>query len=140
MLIKILSLIKVVEEGPNEKINSGALLRFLAEIVWFPTAVSNDYLQWQEIDPLTVRATLPTGEESVSGTFRFHENGDIHSFEAEWYYGGGTDATQRRWHIEATSYKDFQSYRITHKAKVTWKLPEGNFTWLQLEVTEVEYN
>jgi len=140
MQIKLLSLIKVVDEGPNEKINKGAMLRFLAETIWFPTAALEDYMQWKEIDSLTAEATLRTSGESVSGVFRFDKNGDFQSFEADRYYGGGPDATQHPWLIEATGYKDFHGYRIPYKARVTWMLPEGDFTWLELEITEVECN
>lgn len=140
MMIKLLSLIKVVDEGSDEKINSGALLRFLAEMVWFPAAACNDYLEWQEIGPLTTKATLTTDGKRVSGVFRFNETGDFHSFEAERYYGGGPDATQNPWLIEATGYKNIHGYRIPHKAKVTWKLPEGDFMWLELEITAMKYN
>jgi hypothetical protein len=140
MLIKLLSLVKVVNEGQNEKINTGAMLRFLGEIVWFPAAALNDYIHWENIDALTVKATLTIGKESVSGIFRFRDNGDFVSFKAERYFGGGPDAVQHQWVVEAMEYRKLNSYRIPSKAKVTWKLPEGDFTWLELEITDLQYN
>ncbi|MEA3296236.1 MAG: DUF6544 family protein, partial [candidate division Zixibacteria bacterium] len=45
MLIKVASLIPVVD-ADDEKIDQGALLRFLGEIVWFPTAALRPYIHW----------------------------------------------------------------------------------------------
>jgi|AntRauTorckE6833_2_1112554.scaffolds.fasta_scaffold227927_1 hypothetical protein len=36
--------------------------------------------------------------------------------------------------------KTFDDYRIAGKLTVAWKLPEGDFTWLNLEITDLEMN
>lgn len=38
MLIKLLSLVNVVNEKHNDQINTGTLIRFLGEICWFPSS------------------------------------------------------------------------------------------------------
>jgi hypothetical protein len=38
MLIKLLSLVNVVNEKHNDQINTGTLIRFLGEICWFPAS------------------------------------------------------------------------------------------------------
>lgn len=140
MQIKLLSLIKVVDEGKNEKINSGTLLRFLGEICWFPTAALNKYISWEEVDATSAKATFSFHSKEVSGLFTFTENGEFKSFEAERYYGGEEDAKKEKWLVEALSYKVFEGIKVPYKSKVTWILPEGDFNWLNLEITELEYN
>src|SRR5690606_34680662 len=44
MLIKMAGFIPLVEEGKNEKINLSAMLRYMAEMVWFPTAALHEYM------------------------------------------------------------------------------------------------
>jgi hypothetical protein len=31
-------------------------------------------------------------------------------------------------------------FRVPYKNRVTWKLDKGNFTWLELELTSLEYD
>lgn len=140
MQIKLASLISLVNEKNNNKINQGAMLRYLAEICWFPSAAISKYISWESINETSAKATFRHKDQSVSGVFSFSENGDFVSFTANRYYGGGTNATLEKWHIEALSYKEFNGIKIPNKSKVTWKLPEGDFHWLNLEITDIDYN
>jgi hypothetical protein len=140
MLIKLLSLVPVVDEGPGEKMNTGAMLRYLGEICWFPSAALNEHITWEETGRYTARATLKIGRTEVSGEFTFNGAGDMESFEAMRYYGGGEDARQEKWYIKALEYREFSGYRVPAKSSVTWKLSEGDFTWLNLDIISIEYN
>ncbi|GHA37730.1 hypothetical protein GCM10007103_19030 [Salinimicrobium marinum] len=140
MLIKLLSLFKVVDEKSNDRINSGTMIRYLSEICWFPSAAAKEYLHWEQIGKHTAQATIRVGDQKVSGTFSFSETGDFQSFEALRYRGGGKDAKQEPWLVEALDYREFNGTRIPSNCRVTWKLPDGDFTWLHLEITHLEYN
>ncbi len=140
MKIKLLSLFNVVNEKGNEKINSGSMLRYLSEICWFPSAALNDYFTWEEIDNVTAKATFKQFDKEVWGIFRFSTAGELLSFEADRYYGGDENAEKHPWLIEVLEFKVFDGIKVPSKCKVTWKLPEGDFTWLHLEVTTLEYN
>jgi len=140
MLIKLLSLIPVVNEGKNEKLNLGTMLRFLGEICWFPSAALNQYITWEEVGDNSAKATFSLNNKKVSGLFTFSKNGELKSFEAERYYGAGEDAQKEKWLVEVKSYKKFEVANLPNKSKVTWKLPDGDFNWLNLEITELEYN
>ncbi len=140
MLIKLFSLINVVDEKSNPKINSAAKIRFLSEICWFPAAALNKQISWTPIDSLSAKATLTINESPVSGIFKFNTEGEVIAFEAIRYFGSGENDTQEQWLIENTSHTNFNGYHIPNKSTVTWKLKEGDFKWLELEVTELEYN
>ena len=138
MQIKLLSLIHLVNENNTHQLNSGTALRFLGEISWFPSAALNDYVSWEAVDSLRAKATLKLGTETVEGLFTFAPNGELLAFEAERFYGSGTDAKKERWQITHTGYKDFGGIRIPYRSTVTWKLKEGDFSWLQVEITALE--
>ncbi|MCR9182662.1 MAG: hypothetical protein NXH73_07020 [Flavobacteriaceae bacterium] len=139
MLIKLASLIPVVNEKDNSPINTGAMIRFLGEICWFPSAAVNEYIKWEEIDSLSAKATFTGKSQSVSGIFHFTEAGEISSFEALRYFGGGKDAQRHLWKIEVLGYKTFEGIKVPALCRVIWKLPEGDFEWLQLEITHLKY-
>jgi hypothetical protein len=140
MQIKLLSLVKVVNEQNNPQLNNGTALRYLGEISWFPSAALADYVSWEQVDSLRARATLKVGGQTVEGLFTFNENGDLLAYEASRYYGSKPDAKKERWQVINTGYKVFDGIRIPHRCTVTWKLPEGDFTWLQMEITECNYD
>lgn len=140
MLIKFLSLIPVVNESNNEKINSGTMLRYLGEVSWFPTTVLRSPVTWEPIDSLSVKASLKYKNTSAEGIFYFSENGDFKAFEADRYYGGGADAKRERWRVEAVDYKEINGIRTPYKNRAIWKLKDGDFIWLELEVTTLETN
>ncbi|QTA37473.1 hypothetical protein JYK00_06970 [Thermosipho ferrireducens] len=141
MLIKLLYLIPVVDEKGRE-IDQGTLLRYLGEIVWFPTAALSKYIKWEQIDKKIAKATISHGKITATGIFEFNENGDLISFQARRYYNRKGKNTLENWYvrIEPDSYKEFENVRIPTVFSVTWKLKEGDFTWYKFEVTNVKYN
>jgi len=140
MLIKIAGLIPVVNESDNEKIDQGAMLRYLAELCWFPQAAIKDYLQWETIDDNSAKATLTINSKSVSGLFKFNINGTVLSFEANRYYGGKDNDQLEKWVIVNSEHRPFNGIIIPNKSKVTWKLKEKDFHWLNIEIVTIEYN
>ena len=142
MLIKLLSLFPVVN-AKGKEIDQGALLRYLSEIVWYPSSALSDYITWAEIAPTTAKATMSYGGITASGIFKFNENGDFMSFEAERYYYRKEGATLESWFItveDTNEYKEFEGVRVPTKLSVTWKFETGDFTWFRLEVIKIEYN
>jgi hypothetical protein len=140
MLMHLAGLIPVVNASKNEKINQGAMLRYLAELCWFPQGVIKKYVQWETIGTTSAKATLTINNKSVSGIFNFNKNGTVSSFEANRYYGGNDDAQLEKWVIIIEEYKSFNDIKIPNKSRVIWKLKNEDFQWLKLEVTDIEYN
>ncbi|GAA4436979.1 hypothetical protein GCM10023188_30660 [Pontibacter saemangeumensis] len=140
MLIKLLSLKEVVHAGGTEQMNQGTLLRFLGETCWFPTAALSDYIKWEPLDSRSARATMTYRGVTATGDFFFNEEGDVTGFEAMRYGDFNGKTSLEKWHIENKSHREFEGIRIPYQNEVTWKLKTGDFTWLKLELTEVQYN
>jgi hypothetical protein len=74
----LFSLIPVATADDGPELRAGALQRYLAESVWFPTALlPSDRLTWSAIDASHARATLNDGEVTVSLDFEFGLGGEI---------------------------------------------------------------
>ncbi|MBC7886948.1 MAG: hypothetical protein H7Z13_03610 [Ferruginibacter sp.] len=140
MLIKMLSLITVANAGGDTKMNGSAMLRFLAETCWFPTAALSDYIKWEAVGPLAAKATMRYKGLSVEGIFQFNTNFDMMSFTCNRWYINGKDATLEKWLVETKSYAIFEGIRIPAKTEVSWKLKSGDFKWLKLEIAELDFN
>jgi hypothetical protein len=139
MLIKLAALFPVVDAA-DEKIDQGALLRFLAETAWFPAAALSPYIHWEPIDATTAKATMTYGGVSGSGVFSFDREGRFLGLTAKRYFGGGADAKKQRWEITVKEWNTLDGCRVPVRGAVRWKLPEGEFTFYRWQVTALEYD
>jgi hypothetical protein len=76
--VSLLSAFTVSEASDALEMNSGSLHRYLAEAVWYPTALlPSATLNWTAIDGTTALATLTNRDVSVSLEFRFAQTGEV---------------------------------------------------------------
>ncbi len=139
MLIKAYSLYPVVDAKGKET-DQGSMLRYLAEICWFPSAALSKYIQWEAVDSVSAKATMNYGAITASGVFTFNNDGDMLSFEADRYYVDNKNTTLEKWLINCKRYTVFNGIRIPSQCEVTWKLKEGDYTWLKVNITAIKYN
>ncbi len=139
MLIRMNSIINIVKEKGN-KINEGTMQRFLGEIVWFPSAALSPYIKWEPIDSLSAKATMDYRGTKASGTFYFNEQGDFIKYSALRYKGNEPDAKPYEWVVNVIEHAIMDGVKIPVKMSATWKLDEGDWTWLELEVIDIQYN
>jgi len=76
--VSLLSALPVSEDAGTPEMNSGSLHRFLAEAVWYPTALlPSARLTWTAIDGTRALATLTAHGVTVTLEFRFAESGEV---------------------------------------------------------------
>lgn len=136
MEIKLLSLVPIVNSKNDEKINQASLQRYLAEIVWFPSAALSSYISWENIDENSARATMNYKGTEGSGVFHFDKKGDFKKFTAMRY----KDTTLTEWVVNATKTELRNGIRIPVECNAAWKLEDGYWTWLKIKITHIEYN
>jgi hypothetical protein len=141
MLIKALSIIPIAHATGAET-DQGTLLRYLAEMAWFPSAALNDYVQWEQVNDSCAKATMTYGGVSATGLYCFSTQGDVTAFKAKRYMVSNKVSQLEDWQIDVDpkGYKTFEGIRIPATSTVTWKLKEGDFTWLKLSITSLRYN
>ena len=136
MLIKPLFLFTAANSTGKE-IDQGTLLRYMAEMAWFPQSAVSEFVRWENIDDKKARVTMDYQGVSASGVFFFNDEGLVEGFEARRY--GEFEGIYRKetWSVSVTGYKSFNGVTIGHKSEITWKLKEGDFKWLKIEITDV---
>lgn len=139
MQIKMFSLLNIVNEK-GSKMDEGTLQRYLGEIVWFPSAALSPFITWEEIDNHSAKATMDYKGTKGSGTFQFNENGDFIRYSALRFKGNEVDAERNEWVIDVKEHAVMNGIKIPVKMTATWKLDEGDWTWMELEITEINYN
>ncbi len=140
MLIKLFALFPVEDAEGNERLDQATLQRYLAEIVWFPSAAVSSYITWQAIDGQSARATLEYRGTKGSGIFRFDKNRNFKSFHTMRYKDVEDDAEPIEWIVTAHEFAEFEGIRVPVKLSAEWKLPGGLWKWLKIRVTNIRYD
>jgi len=135
MLIKVLSLIKVVD-GAGPELDQGALCRYLNEMMWFPDAYLNDYIKWEPVDANSARATMTVNGTTASALLMFDSEGKLVDFIAERYM----ETTKETWSTPVSGYREYSGIRLPAKGKAVWKLKSGDFAYIEIELVDIEYN
>jgi len=139
MLIKLLSLIEIADASGYE-MDQGTLVRYLNEIMWFPTAYLNNNIQWEPIDSNSARATISYKGVTASAVLYFDEKGDLTNFIAERYMDVEGKFFKETWSTPISEYKEIKRIRIPIKGEGVWNLSSGDFSYIRLEITDIEYN
>jgi len=139
MIIKLLSLIPIANAKNDEKVNQATLQRYLAEIVWFPSAALSHYIKWETIDDYSARAMMEYKGTKGSGEFHFDKDGNFEKFVAM-RYQNSNDTEPTEWTVTATKAEERNGIKIPVECEASWELESGKWTWLELKITDIQYN
>ncbi|MFB6155020.1 MAG: DUF6544 family protein [Haloferacaceae archaeon] len=138
---KLLSAIPVASSTPSPELNAGELSRYLAEAVWFPTALlPGEGVEWEPRDDSSARATLTHRGTTVSLAFHFDDRNLVERVVSEDRYrevDGAFEPT--RWTGRFRNYADRGGMRIPLDGEAAWNLPDGDLPYWRGSVERVEY-
>jgi hypothetical protein len=139
MLIKAGTLFTVVDDkGPE--MDQGSMMRYLSEMIWFPTAFLDDNISFEPIDDNSARVRLTDGGKCVSATMYFDEEGKVTDFVAERYrtVEGGYDL--ETWSAPVYEYGELAGLKLPLRGGAIWKLPEGDLKYADIIITDLQYD
>jgi len=123
----LLSAFTISSASGTPEMNAGSLHRFLAEAVWYPTALlPSPHLRWSPVDGTRAVAEVSTHGVSVSLEFRFADSGEVSSIytPARWgTFPGGY--AQRGWEGHFRNYRTLAGIRVPTDADVGWYDEDG---------------
>lgn len=124
--VSLMSAVRVSAAAGGAEMNSGSLHRYLAESVWYPTALlPGPDLRWDEIDATRALATMTDHGVSVSLEFRFAENGLVSGIytPARWgTFAGGF--RQLPWEGHFRDYSERQGVLVPTYGEVGWYIQD----------------
>ena len=139
MRIKPLSLITVANaRGPE--MDQGSALRYLAEMIWFPTAWLSDYIEWQAIDAHSVKAVSHQPRLTVSAVMYVNEQGQPTHFTTDRFMEENGHYRLTPWSGQCNEYREVDGMRIPTRIDVSWQLASGEFSYFRCKIAEIEYN
>jgi len=134
-------LVTLAELRGTPEMAGGELMRFLAEAVWYPTALlPGQGVRWEEAGDSSARATLTDGETAVTLLFGFDEHGLIRSVRAAARgrnVAGGM--VQTPWEGRWWNYELHSGMFIPVEGEVAWVLSEGPEPYWRGRITGISY-
>ncbi len=140
--VSVCSLVPLADEHGKQELTEGALMRYLAESVWFPTALlPSTRLAWTPIDTNKALATLTDDGTSVSLEFQFNAAGEVTGV----YASGRYRAVEGKyvltpWGGQHRSYEERHGMWIPMEGEVEWHLPEGTVSVWKGKIADVKYD
>ncbi len=140
MLIKVVSTFTIGDVRGRE-MDEGALLRLLAEMVWFPTAfLDARHVGWAPVDDTSARATLRVGGRDVTAVFRFAQDGLPSRLMADRYRDVGGKGVLTPWGGEYRDYREVEGLRVPFRNDVSWVIDGQAQPYARWELEHVEFD
>lgn len=122
--------------------DKACLATFLAESLFAPTVLLQDYITFEEISDFEVRATITYGGQTASGIFTFNEQYEMISFTTNDRAATGTDGNIEYipWSALCSDYQVSENgIKYPTKFQAVWNYPDGDFVYFDGIISEVSY-
>jgi hypothetical protein len=135
---RLLNLIPVVRaNGPQ--VDESSAVRFLSEVIWFPSAFLQPNFSWTAIDDNSAQVSFTAFGRTVSGKLIVAADGKPVNFISR-RYKDVKDPESLPWSAPATAYGSFCGLNLPAAGQAIWNLESGDFTYIDLRVEEIAYN
>lgn len=122
--------------------DKACLATFLAESLFAPAILLQDYITFEEISDYEVRAAASYGAQTASGIFTFNEQYEMISFTTNDRAAAGMDGNIEYipWSALCNNYQYSQSgIKYPTKFQAVWNYPDEDFTYFDGIISEVSY-
>jgi hypothetical protein len=138
---KLFGRFSLAHQQDSDALAEGELMRFLAEAVWYPTALlPSQGVQWQAVDADSALAILADGHARVALYFMFDDDGLVSRVRAQSRgrsVGGRIVPTP--WQGRFDEYRVFNGMLLPSAGEVAWILDEDEKTYWRGRVTSIEH-
>jgi hypothetical protein len=135
--MRVASIVPVAQKSGGN-LNSGALLRYLNETMWFPAALVLPNVEWEPIDESSARATITDAGQSVSAVFVFDAEDHLVNMTADRW--NDSEQATFPWSTPITDYGNFNGIDIATAGTGVWKIGADAYEYIRLKVTDVDYD
>jgi hypothetical protein len=145
MRAKVLSLVPVVDAAGPEMDQGETVTVFNDLVVFAPGAIVDAPIRWTAMDATHVRGVFTNGDLSVSAVLTFdtdHRLVDFTSLDRLRASSDGKSFTALSWSTPLSGHRDFGGHLLPRLGEARWDapLPEGSFTYVELDLDDIAYN
>jgi hypothetical protein len=137
----VLGFFTVADVRGGGEIARGELMRFFAEMAWYPTALlPSQGVRWEAIDNASANATIVDGPITLTLVFRFNDAGLIESARAD-ARGAmvGKEMVMVPWEGNWSNYQIRDGMIVPMTGEAAWLRPGGRKPYFHGSVTALIY-
>ncbi len=154
--VRLASLVRIVDAKGPEMNRAETVTLFNDMCLLAPSSLIDAAIAWQEVDPLTVRATWTHAGHAISATLSFEASGALKNFASDdrartedlqnmgvagMSPGSAVGSANRlRWSTPIDGWRDFDGRKLPASARAIWHLPAGDFVYGQFEILDAAFN
>ena len=131
--------VKTIFDARGPELDQGSMLRYLNEVMWFPTAYLRENMRWQAVDDESARVTFSDHGREVTADLYFDSQGRLVDFKAKRYREVDGEFLLDDWSTPIRSYGEYEGLNLPSGGTGVWHLPDGDFAYIQLEIMGIEY-
>lgn len=138
MLAKVITIFD--QTGPD--MNKACLVTFLAESLFAPSILLQDYLTFEEVSDFEIRATICYKGQMASGIFTFNEQYEMISFTTNDRAITGTDGSMEyvQWSALCNDYQLSENgIKYPTKFQAVWNYPDKDFVYFDGIISKISY-
>lgn len=123
--------------------DKACLVTFLAESMFAPSILLQDYISFEEINDYEIKATINYAGQTVSGIFTFNEQYEMIAFVTNDRTATNGDGIMEyiSWSAVCGEYQMSESgIKYPTKFQAIWNYPDGDFVYFDGQISSVTYN
>ena len=142
MKVKVAGLITVADAKGSKMNKAETVTVFNDMCLLAPATLIDQRIQWEQIDPLQVKAIFNNNGVKISAELYFNEKGELINFISNDRYmtSSGESYQQAQWSTPVKDYQDFGGIRLASYGEAHWSLPEGDYCYGKIAIKEIKYN
>jgi hypothetical protein len=129
-----------IANATGAEMDQGSMVRYLSEMIWFPTAFLAPNVSFEPVDQTSAIVTLTDAGKQVTATMYFDEEGRLTDFVAPRYRAVNGTYELETWSTPITAYGEYEGFKLPVKGKAVWKLKEGDLEYIDVFIPALEYN
>lgn len=137
----IMGLFTLMSLHDRNELARGELMRFVAEAVWYPTALlPSQGMRWEPIDSQSAQGTLIDGDLRLTMTFHFGNDGLIDTIRTD-SRGRTVDGTvvPTPWEARMSNYQRRGGLLVPLDGEVAWLTPQGRLPYWRGTIAEIAF-
>lgn len=127
----------------GKDMDKACLVTYLAESLFAPEIILQDYITFEEISKYVVQATITYNDICAKGVFTFNEEYEMMSFYTEDRAITNEDGSMEYvpWSAICGEFKTYNNgIKYPSKFKAVWHYPKEDFIYFDGKVKEIEYD
>lgn len=140
--VRLASLLTVVDAYGAEMNQSETVTLLNDMFLLAPPTLIDPHIVWEELGPMTVRATWTNAGNTVSAVVSFDSSGALVNFVSDDRYRttDGKKYERLRWSTPVSGWREVEGRKLISTGETIWGLPGSEFAYGRFELLDVQYN